>query len=307
MARHGSREFDHDVESAVVTGALGGVGSWVLDRLADDGVEVVGIDLERPAGTRSNVAFRDVDLTDQGETWETVYEADPDAVIHLAAISGPLEDPGTRVFENNVLSTYNTLLAAGRTDASIVWTSSQAAYGALFASDPWVPDRLPVTESHEFRPEDPYGTSKACSERIADMVARRYDVQVTTIRPASIYEPDEYRTRPRREGYDLSEASLSGNFWSYVDVRDLARMVQAALAADYDGHEAFHCVADENSLGHPTAELIQATGHDLPSDCSLEGTEAALSNAKAESMLGWEPTHSWQETEDADPPELSWV
>ncbi len=306
MTQKGANEFDHDVERAVVTGATGSVGSWVIDRLADD-VHVVGVDRDRPNGTRSNTEFRAVDLTDQAEIWETIHEADPDAVVHLAAISGPLDDPGTRVFENNVMATYNTLVAAGRVGAEVVWTSSQAAYGALFAREPWVPDYLPVDESHEFRPEDPYGASKACSEQIAETVARRYEVPVTTLRPVSIYEPGEYRTRPQREGYDLSEGKLSGNFWSYIDVRDVARMVEAALAADYDGHEAFLCVADENFLGYPTTELIEAAGHELPAVCDLEGTQAAFSNAKAEERLGWRPQHSWREAEGAEPPELTWL
>lgn len=307
MARDRSYEFEYEVETAVVTGAVGGVGSWIVDQLADQGVHVVGIDLERPDGTRSNTEFRAVDLTNQGETWETIYEIDPDAVVHLAAISGPLDDPGTRVFENNVMSTYNTLVAAGRADAEVVWTSSQAAYGALFARDPWIPDYLPLDEDHEFRPEDPYGVSKTCSEQVAEMIARRYEVPVTTIRPASVYEPGEYRARPQREGFDLSEAELSGNFWSYVDIRDVARMVEAALAADYGGYEAFLCVADENYLGQPTTELLEATGHDLPETCDLEGNQAALSNTKAENVLGWTPQYSWREPKPDRTPDRTWL
>jgi nucleoside-diphosphate-sugar epimerase len=304
-----SKAFEHDIETAVVTGATGGVGSWVVDRLADSGVDVVGLDHERPDGARSNAHFRAIDLREQGPTWETIHEVAPDAVVHLAAISGPLDDPGTRVFENNVTSTYNVLVAAGRADAEVVWTSSQAAYGMLFADSPWVPDRLPVDETHAFRPEDPYGASKACGETVAGMVARRYDVPVTTIRPASIYEPGEYRTRPQREGFDISAAELSGNFWSYIDVRDVARMVEAALAADIDGHEPFLCVADENYLGQPTAELIAATGHDLPADCALDGPQAALSNAKAKRVLDWEPIHSWREADASSdaPAAVGWL
>jgi len=302
-----SAEFEHDVERAVVTGATGGVGSWVVDRLADSGIEVVGVDLDRPSGTRPNARFRAVDLTDQGETWETIVEADPDAVAHFAAISGPLDDPGTRVFENNVTSTYNVLVAAGRASAEVVWTSSQAAYGMLFAEEPRLPDELPVDESYAFRPEDPYGTSKACGETIAGMVARRYDVPVTTVRPVSIYAPDEYRARPQREGFDLSSTELGGDVWSYVDVRDVARMVEAALAADYDGHEAFVCAADENYLGHPTAELVEAAGHDVPGRCDLEGAQAAFSNAKAEAVLGWRPRHSRRTADPDAAAELDWL
>ncbi|WP_436912180.1 NAD-dependent epimerase/dehydratase family protein [Halosimplex marinum] len=306
MAHAGPGEFDHGVDRAVVTGALGGVGAWIVDRLADDGVEVVGVDLERPEGDRPNAQFRAVDLTDMGETWETVHEVDPDAVVHAAAISGPLDDPGTRVFENNTTSTYNTLVAAGRADAEVVWTSSQAAYGMLFAEEPWLPDSLPITEGHERRPEDPYGASKYCGEVVAGTVARRYDVPVTTIRPASVYGPEAERARPQREGFDLEEGELSGNLWSYVDVRDVARMVEAALAADERGHEVYHCVADENYLGQPTAEIIEAVAGELPEECDLEGQQAALSNAKAKARLGWEPAYSWREADESPSPGIDW-
>ncbi|MFB6301656.1 MAG: NAD-dependent epimerase/dehydratase family protein [Haloferacaceae archaeon] len=285
-------EFDHDVETALVTGAIGGVGSWVVDRLADRGVDVVGVDLERPAGTRANAEFRAVDLTEQGGTWETVHEVDPDAIVHLAAIADPLDNPGTRVFENNVTSTYNVLTAAGRTGADVVWTSSQAAYGALLAESAWTPDYLPIDERHDCRPEDPYGVSKVCSEEIAGTVARRYGVSVTTIRPATILAPDMSRPRPAQDGSDLSTDETGGDFGSYVDVRDVARMVEAALATDHGGHETVLCVADENYLGRPTREIVEAVCGDLPQKCAIEGREAALSNAKAADLLGWTPAYS---------------
>ncbi len=302
MAR--GSEFDHTVETAVVTGATGDVGPWVIDRLADAGVRVVGVDLERPASERSNTEFRAVDLINHGETWETIHEIDPDAVIHFAAISGLLDDPGTRIFRNNAMSTYNTLVAAGRMGAEVVWTSSQAAYGILFAEDSLLPEYLPVDETHPRRPGDPYGLSKVCGEEIARSVARRYDVPVTTIRPASVYTPDEYRTRPKRKGFDLSSMELSGDLWSFVDVRDVARMAEAALSADYDGYEEFLCVADDNYLGHPTAELIEAAAGELPDVCEIEGTESAFTNEKAREVLGWEPAHVWGE---AEAPDIEWL
>jgi nucleoside-diphosphate-sugar epimerase len=168
----------------------------------------------------------------------------------------------------------------------------------LFAEEPWIPDYLPVDEAHDCRPEDPYGTSKHCSEEIAKAVARRHGVPVTTVRPASIFGPEAYRARPQHEGFDLSKTGLSGDFWSYVDVRDVARIVEAALAADSDGHETYLCAADENYLGHSTTELVEATGHDLPEECTLEGTQAAFSNRKAAERLGWTPRYSWRNVDD---------
>ncbi|WP_226480785.1 NAD-dependent epimerase/dehydratase family protein [Natrinema amylolyticum] len=307
MTESRTPEFDHDVETAVVTGATGDVGSWVVDRLADRGVSVVGLDLERPDGVRANAEFRAVDLTEQGPTWETIAEVDPDAVVHLAAMSDPNSNPGTRLFENNVTSAYNVLVAAGRAETDVVWTSSQAAYGALFSESEWTPDFLPIDETHDRRPEDPYGLSKLCGEESARAIARRYGISVTTIRPATVFSPDGTRARPSEDGSDLADEASGGNFGAYVDVRDIARLIEAALASDHDGHEAVLAVADENYLGRPTRELVEAVCGDLPADCDLEGKESALSNAKAAALLDWTPAHSWHDGDGGDASGPTWL
>ena len=298
-------EFDHGVERAVVTGATGMVGSQVVERLTASGTHVVGMDERRPSGTRPGFDFRAVDLRDQADVWESVYEVDPDAVVHCAAISNPLDNPGTRVFTNNVESTYNALVAAGRVDAEVVWTSSQAAYGALFGED-WVPDYLPIDESHELRPSDPYGVSKVCGEEVAASVARRYGVPVTSLRPATVHGPGETRTRPPREDVDLASDDLRGNFGSWVDVRDLARLVEAVLAADREGHEAVLCAADENCLGPPTVDLVETVCGTVPDRCAISGRESALSNAKAHERFGWQPVHPGLDG-GAEPETPTWV
>jgi UDP-glucose 4-epimerase len=91
-----------------------------------------------------------------------------------------------------------------------------------------------------------------------------------------------------------------GNFWSYIDVRDIASIVAAALEADVEGHEAVFAVADENYADRPTTDLFEEQFGAVPEPCDVEGDESSITNAKAADLLGWEPAHSWRDAADAD-------
>lgn len=301
--------------TVVVTGALGGVGQWVVDRLAGD-YEVVGLDQRRPAaGGPEGASFFAVDLTDQGETSQLIAEADPDAVVHLAAIPEPTNHAGSHVFTNNTESAYNVFDAAGRAGADIVWASSESVYGFPFADRVLKPGYVPIDEPHPLRPEDAYGVSKVSGEAVARATARRHGISVVSVRPSWVQYPGEYFTEANRDAFDLDELAARstehppdggiGNFWSYVDVRDVASMVEAALDADVSGHETYLCHADENYLGVDTADLFDALFADAP-PCDTEGDESAFTTAKAERDLDWTPDHTWREAadEDVDGPEF---
>ncbi|PSP91643.1 NAD(P)-dependent oxidoreductase [Halobacteriales archaeon QH_8_68_33] len=259
----------------LVTGGLGGSGRWIVDRLASDGHEVLCVDRRGADSERANVDVRVADLTESGRVFDLVAEFDPDSVVHWGAIPDPLGHAGGEVFENNVISTYSVLDAAGRAGAKIVWAS--------------------IDEDHPLRPEDPYGVSKEAGEAVAKMVTRRDGVPVVSIRPSWIQYPGEYvclGNEPPAEGV--------GNFWSYIDVRDIASIVAAALSADVSGHEAVFAVADENYADRPTVDLFAEQFGEVPEPCDLSGEDSSVSNAKAADLLGWEPAHSWREAADED-------
>lgn len=239
-------------------------------------------------------------LGSAGEAGDLIADVGPDAVVHMAGVPMAGLLSGSRTFETNVTSTYNVMTAAGRAGADVVWTSSDAVYGAVFADPPWLPDFLPIDETHPRRPEDPYGTSKLVGEEIAAMTARKYGVSVTSLRPPLIEIPGAYLSAERRAAFDPEAADRDGEYWSYVDVRDVASVVEAALEADAGGHEAFVVAAAENYLDRPTAETIETVYGRLPEDCALSGDESAFSTAKARSVLGWQPTHSWRTAAEAD-------
>ncbi|MGM0718450.1 MAG: NAD-dependent epimerase/dehydratase family protein, partial [Halobacteriota archaeon] len=206
------------------------------------------------------------------------------------------------LYRNNTIAAHSVLTAAGRVDARIVQASSDGAYGFFFAEETPIPDSIPVTETHACRPEDPYGLSKVVTEEIGAAIARRDGVPVASIRPTWIQEPGEYLCRD--ETYASDRSAGAGNFWSYVDVRDVVDMVEAALVADIGGHEAFNCAAADNALGDPLVDLIEEHYGSLPEDCQVDGDASVYSTAKASRVLDWTPTRSWRDAadEDVDPP-----
>jgi UDP-glucose 4-epimerase len=256
----------------IVTGGLGGSGRWIVDRLAGDGHEVTCVDQHTVDSDRENVDCRAVELTDAGRVYDLVQEVDPDAVVHWAAIPDPLNHAGVEVFENNVVSTYNVLNAAGRADADVVWASSESALGFPFADEKPLPASLPLDEAHPLWPEDPYGVSKEAGEAVGRMVARRDGVGVVSIRPSWIQYPGEY-------------------------------LVAAALDADVDGHEAVFAAAADTYADRPVPDLVEEYFGELPDECRVSGDESAISTAKAGDLLEWEPTHSWREAADEDVPD----
>lgn len=286
------------MRTALVTGGLGHAGKWVVDRLAREGWRVVCVDLSHPgwqAQGKRGIEFREADLTERAEALDLMSEFDPDAVVHFAAYPSPTRHPSGRVFEANTMSTYHTLTAAGKVSAKVVFASSESTYGFPFTREKTLPDFLPIIEDHPLRPEDPYGTSKVVGEEIGRMVARRYGVSVASIRPSWIQEPGQYHCR---EGRDLADGA--GNFWSYIDVRDVAGIVSAALESDFEGHEAFLAVAAENYLDRLTVKLIEEFFDGTPETCDLTGEEAAFSTTKARKTLDWEPEHDWRGAAEED-------
>ncbi|ELZ44138.1 NAD-dependent epimerase/dehydratase [Halorubrum coriense DSM 10284] len=301
------------MDTVLVTGGRGASGRWVVDRLAGD-YEVVVVDYDHPGlgvDPAPHVSFRAADLAERDQALDVVAAVDPDAVVHWAAIPVAGTHPEGRVFETNALAAKHVLDAAGRAEAPVVQASSDGAYGFFFADPTPFPDELPVTEAHPLRPEDPYGLSKVTAEAAAGAAARRHGVPAVSVRPSWIQYPGAYACRA--DDYVTDLAAGAGNFWSYVDVRDVADLVAAALA-DLLGerptvapgaHEAVNCVAADNALGRPLLELLRESYGEVPDGCAVD--ESALAEgddrgayavAKAERLFGWTPSRSWRDAAD---------
>lgn len=286
----------------IVTGALGRVGRWVTNELVEAGYQVTAVDLGTPSvqWDRTNPSFKRVDLSDGGRAREVVQSISPDALVHLAGIPNPHGTVGSETFVTNVEPTYHLFTAAGEAGAQIVWASSTAVYGYVFAEQPWLAEYLPIDEAHPSAPEDAYACSKLAGEQIAETVANRHGVSVTSLRPTWVSVPGEYeRVQYIREQSNPAEGDFSGSYWAYLDVRDLATLVTDCLATPPDGHTQMLAAAPDNFMGVDTLELVKQSFGTLPEQCSISGEESVYSTEKAKAILGWEPQHTWRSAQDA--------
>jgi nucleoside-diphosphate-sugar epimerase len=173
--------------------------------------------------------------------------------------------------------------------------SSETVPGFFFPERPFLPDYVPVDEDHPIRPQDPYALSKYFGELLMDAAVRRADIRCISIRPCWVHHEGNYE---RNLGPQVRDpAVLSANFWSYIDVYDLADALVLATQSSLPGHEVFYIASPDTIGGHPLAETVRT--HYGAERIELRRTArddaSAVSSAKAERLLGWKPTRSWRD------------
>jgi UDP-glucose 4-epimerase len=282
----------------LVTGSRGKVGSATVDALHAAGHEVTACDLGAPvfeAPAPGAPTYQQADLTDAGDAFAVVRGHD--AVIHAAAIPEPTRNPPHTVFQNNLMTVFNTLEAAIRFGVPrFVNVSSETVPGFFFPEREFLPDYAPVDEAHPIRPQDPYATAKHFSELLMDAAMRRSDIRCLTIRPSWVQWEGNY-DRNLSPALRDPENTPSASFWAYIDVYDLADSLRLAAESELDTHEVFYIASPDNHANRPLAELIRHHhGEAVEIREPLSRPDASgISIAKAERLLGYAPTRSWRD------------
>ncbi len=185
--------------SIVVTGGAGFIGSYLVERLINDGHDVLCLDnfdnYYDPAIKRDNVTrFKNKenftllkgDILDHDMVHKALSGAD--CVFHLAAQAGvrtSVKDP-IKVHEINTAGTLNILQAALDCGVrKVVYASSSSVYGKV--------EYLPFDESHPRVPVSPYGLSKLMAEEYCRIFNEIYGLETVSLRYFTVYGP---RMRP---------------------------------------------------------------------------------------------------------------
>jgi nucleoside-diphosphate-sugar epimerase len=261
----------------LVTGAGGMLGTEIVSALA--GHEVLAHD--RHVG----------DLRDRAQV-ESLLDG-LDAVVHAAALPSPLSAAEPVVFGNNVDATFHLLDAAGRAGVErIVYVSSLSALGLAWSSRPVSPLFAPVTEAHPYVGDDLYGLSKLVGELIGQTVSRRRGCEVISLRFPFIGAGERLRRHLDHVWRDpgADRASL----WSWIDTRDAARAVIAALTAPVDGYALVNVAAPDTTSPVPTAELMRRYHPGAQLDGPLDGFAVPFSLELSRELLGFTAVHTWR-------------
>lgn len=165
--------------TVLVTGGAGFIGSHTCKLLATSGYLPVTVD-NLSTGHADSVRWGPLilcDVRDNAKLRATLKEHAPNAVIHFAAsayVGESMEDP-SKYYDNNVVGVLSLLEAMRRERVSrLVFSSSCATYG--------IPDTVPIRETMEQHPINPYGRTKLIGEQIISDFANAYGLQYVILR-----------------------------------------------------------------------------------------------------------------------------
>jgi len=292
------------MESVLVTGVAGFIGSNLAERLLREGYRVVGLDNlaygireQIPSGVEFHKA--DVRSADIYSLFDKV-----DIVFHLAAkncIADCQNDP-VETADINVTGTANVFEAARRAKIKkLIYAESSSIYEGS--------KLLPTPEEDE-RPETFYAASKMATKFFAEAYARWYGLKWTALRYFCVYGPrqDYRRTIPpvfsafiikllkneppviygsgkkRRDFIHVNDVN-DFHLLSLRDERTTGQVFNLGSGENYSVNEIFQIVR-----GLLDSKLEPIYKSDLPGEALT-----TLANIDKAKKLGWSPRVSLKE------------
>ncbi|OGX48856.1 MAG: epimerase [Omnitrophica WOR_2 bacterium RIFCSPLOWO2_12_FULL_63_16] len=284
---------------ALVTGGSGFIGSHVVDKLRNRGIEVRVFDMVMPT-FRRDIEFYHGSLLDL----EAVRMAlnGIDVVYHLAAVADVKDVYNDPCYAEsiNVRGTMHVLEAVRRSTGvtRVLYGSTTWVYGET--TEPSVDERTPLRA-----PSHLYTATKIASEYYCQSYSTLYDIPVTILRYGIPYGPRARDgavvpifVRKALRGEPLTIAGDGSQFRQFVYVEDLAEGNVLALKSvaknkiyNLDGSEpvTIRQIAEaiQRLIGHVRIEHVPGR----PGDFSGKTILSRL----AKEELGWEPAVRFEE------------
>lgn len=310
--------------SVLVTGGAGYIGSHTVLELLKRGEEVIVIDnLQKghKEALLSEAKFFEGDIRDSAFLDQVFTENKIEAVVHFAAdslVGESIEDP-LKYYDNNVGGAISLLRGMSKHNVKkMVFSSTAAVYGE--------PDLMPITETLQTNPTNPYGETKLAIEKMLKWCEQAYGIQYVILRYFNVagadldgklgedHQPETHLipiilqvALGKREkimifggDYETSDGSCIRD---YIHVTDLADAhILAIQRLREGGSSSTYNLGNGN--GFSVKEVVEisrkVTGMLIPAEVTAlrlgDPARLVASSEKAANELGWKPKYTTLET-----------
>ena len=234
-------------KTALLTGAAGKVGRYVVGALSRRGFDVVATDITSK-GVPLDVRYEHCNLTDEGQVDRLIGLVKPDVLVHAAAVVAPIAYAAPKLAEAVNLGGTQHLIDAMKThspDGFIVFVSSYATFGPTSPRDAV---RSPVDPCY---PDDNYGLQKLTAESwLAHSGLRQCSLRLGAVVDMQHLMPSHPSYRPFGFMVSLEQPEHG------IDVRDVARAIASAAVVQPDGYVLL--IGGDDSWKLPARSLRRA-------------------------------------------------
>ncbi len=291
---------------ALVTGAAGFVGSWLIPELLENGCRVVAFDVAPRSEALRDFADKIVwvqgDLSSEADIYRTMALHGITDVFHLGALlAGPCETDPMKGFRVNFHST-ETLLDASVTFhiRRFVMLSSIAVFGR---------DAIePVKDDAAKNPETIYGQTKLAGEHLLRWYARNRNLDARALRLTWVFGPGRktgitalYSSRildafARRQKLHVPNPDEKGD-WLYI--RDAVKAI-LTLWKTKDAPQQIYNISGGLYSIREVMDIAKNLCPDAPVTIAENGQTfspypVSYDDTPAQRELGWKPSYTIEE------------
>ena len=291
------------MQKVIVTGGAGFIGSNLVDKLIDMGIQVSVIDnfsTGRMENTNKKVHYWKQDLSNVSVDELTQFMEGVDVVFHTAAkarVQPSIDDPIT-YNQHNVNATLNVLYAAHKAGVKrVVYSASSSAYGDT--------TEFPTPETATANPMSPYGLQKYIGEQYCKVFSEVYGLDTVALRYFSVYGNRMLLegayclvlgifAKQMLEGKPLTITNNGKQRRDFTHVDDIVSAnILSATHKDKLNGEVFNVGRGHNYSINAVADMFG--GKKEYGKKVIEPFETLAQTLKARTVLGWEPTGNLEE------------
>jgi UDP-glucose 4-epimerase len=294
------------ISRVAVLGGTGFIGSHLVKRLVQDGLDVLVVARSEARLCNIDVPRKSWDLAicdicKRDEVIKAIGSFKPDAVFHLAADPDRAEsfDQFTRVANSIVSGTVNALEASQLSGAALfIYADSSKVYGN--AETPYTKDLKP-------QPICSYAIAKSAAWQMCQLASSFAGLQVCSLRPTFVYGPRQnynlitYVQDCLRKGQPISlQGGSQTRDLLYVD--DVVSAFVAVLTSPNAWGNAIPVGSGKSLCVTEICRVILrilGAQAEIRADAQLprltEIWQVECDNADAKALLGWSPTISLEE------------